>query len=102
MSKELKRLAATLALNTNDAYSFARYGSWNAVAFALLKAGYSLHEAEAIMRSKWARWASDSSDRPYGRATAKCLVDYASKQSRVDLDEIVVGTGFELEVAEGN
>lgn len=91
MSKELRRLANQLAIQTADAYSYDRFQSWSAVAFALIKAGYSLEETEAIMRSKWARWASDSSDRPYGRATAKCLVDFANKQGRPSLDELVAG-----------
>lgn len=60
MRKTLNNQALALAQKTADAYSFDRYRSWNAVARALLARGYRMREAEAIMRSKWMRWAGDS------------------------------------------
>lgn len=49
-----------LALRTEDAYSFDRYGktSWKAnIKFLLTK--FTLEQTEWIMRSKNARWAAD-------------------------------------------
>ena len=49
-----------LAVRTADAYSADRYASWVACARLLVTVrGYSLREAEAILRSKWMRWAAD-------------------------------------------
>jgi uncharacterized protein YdaT len=62
--------------NTEDAYSHDRYRSWRACAAALLREGYTTAEAICILNSKVTRWASDHSDKPYGRATAKDLLRY--------------------------
>ncbi len=55
--------AKQLADKTADAYSRGYYRSWVACAAMLKKRGYSDAEVEAILRSKWMRWASDSSRR---------------------------------------
>lgn len=70
MKQTIKSRAAALAAKTADAYSVDRFSSWKAVAEALLRAEYSEEQAEAILRSKFTRWAADQADARYGRATA--------------------------------
>ena len=73
-------------------YSEDRYDSWPAVAQTLLNMGYSMVEAEAIMLSKWTRWAADDSDKPYGKVTAQDLVhwmDTVCRPSHQDIDSLV-------------
>jgi hypothetical protein len=75
----LEQRAAALAERTGDAYSYDRYDNWTEVAKALLEAGYSEREAEAIMRSKWTRWAADFAEgkgQRYGRVTADSVLAY--------------------------
>jgi hypothetical protein len=61
-------LAIELSAQTQDAYSVSNYaaGEWTRCIQMLLNRGYDAQEAEAIMRSKWTRWACDMSDREYG------------------------------------
>jgi len=56
-----QKVASRIARKTRDAYSFPDYGitSWRASCLMLLRRGYSALESEAIMRSKWTRWAAD-------------------------------------------
>jgi len=68
--------AAALAEKTADAYSFDRYGSWHAVCEVLARRGLTALEIEAVVRSKWTRWAADSSDYRYGKVPARAVVDY--------------------------
>jgi len=76
ISDEARAVAAT------GGYSEDRYRSWPAVAQALLDRGYTAQEAEAIMRSKWTRWAADVSDAPYGQATADMLIRFIESSPR--------------------
>lgn len=86
---ELKtRVANLLADKTADAYSADRYRSWRGVAVALLSAGYDVQQAEAIMRSKWARWAADKDGRKYGTIPARVLVEYAQGMSVGDVYDL--------------
>lgn len=77
MTKAEKSLAAKIAARTHAAYSADRYASWQAVAAALLRRGFTPVAVEAILRSKITRWAADYSRAPHGRATApdvlRCL-----------------------------
>jgi len=54
-------LAEQIAANTDDAYSYELYGHgmWVANIQSLLDAGYGVRQTEAIVRSKYARWARD-------------------------------------------
>lgn len=63
ISEQALKVAAT------GGYSEDRYVSWPAVAQALLDRGFSMVEAECIMRSKWTRWAGDMSDADFGQCT---------------------------------
>ena len=67
-----------LAERTSDAYSYDRYGAsgWRGSARALLRAGFTPDDAEAILRSKLTRWAADMGGRRYGRASSRDLVAF--------------------------
>lgn len=69
----MRTIALAVANACADAYSFDRYKSWSAVAEMLLRRGLSEKQAEAVMRSKWTRWAADASAARYGRVTGKDL-----------------------------
>lgn len=75
-------LAKALVERTVDAYSRDRYQSWAAVAKALLAAGYSLEESEAIMKSKWARWAADEYETTSRKPTAKDLLRWIENNTK--------------------
>ena len=82
----LRKLADLIADATADAYSADRYASWKGVALSLLQAGYSLEATQAILRSKWTRWAADAwSDRSprarYGHIPAKSVIAWLDGQS---------------------
>lgn len=59
-SPTLTKRAEILAEKTAEAYSAGDYRNWSAVCRMLLARGYSEREAEAILRSKWTRWAGDA------------------------------------------
>lgn len=49
-----------LALRLENAYSTDRYrNGWSGCVRMLLKRGYNEAQIEAIIRSKWTRWAAD-------------------------------------------
>jgi hypothetical protein len=80
MSETRKRLTTVeradfIAEKTADAYSFDRYApnAWRACCRMLARRGYNVLEIEAVMRSKWTRWAGDASDKDYGHITSKDL-----------------------------
>lgn len=58
--------AKELAEKTADAYSAALYGpvEWTRCARLLQARAYTDREVEAILRSKWTRWAADGSYTP--------------------------------------
>jgi len=56
-----KQRANDLAEKTQDAYSADRWGnSWRALALLLVRRGWDNKTVEAILRSKYTRWASDN------------------------------------------
>lgn len=61
MSSRIIAAVDVLAMATENAYSHDTYGAkvWRASIALLLRRGYNLREVEAIMRSKWTRWAAD-------------------------------------------
>jgi len=81
---------------TQDAYSSNRYNSWPAVISMLVRRGYNDREIEAILRSKWMRWAADSSPKPYGKATFKdvehFLDDWRNKFNPSEVRQLVSET----------
>lgn len=78
-------------------YSEGNYRSWPAVAQTLLNRGYTPLEAEAIMRSKWTRWASDQ---VMGIANASHLMEFLDDRrnqcDRSAVQELVRQTPTEL------
>lgn len=78
MTRQVIRLAA----RTKGAFSFSNYGlqRWRAAIRMLLRRGYDEREIEAIMRSKWTRWAGDhASGRKgwrYGRTNSADLARF--------------------------
>ena len=90
--------AKVLAQKTSDAHSVARYGSWPACAQRLVSMGMTDLEVEAVLRSKWMRWAADSSDERYGRVPARMIQEALDKSFKEreglqrELDDLVVGT----------
>lgn len=81
-NKSIRKAAKELANKCADAYSADRYASWPAVAEWLLRKGYTEAEAEAIMRSKWTRWAADASSNRYGRNTAADLAAWMANEEK--------------------
>ena len=75
-----RELAKQIAQATEDAYSFNRYGAkrWEACCFMLLGYGFTAREVEAIMRSKWTRWAGDASNNRYGYINSADLKRFAN------------------------
>ena len=70
--------AIELADKTSDAYSADRFKNWSAVVQTLLNLGYSELETEAILRSKWTRWACDhdTSRNRYGHHTSSAMLRF--------------------------
>lgn len=64
---------AAVAEQTSDAYSFDRYANWKACAQMLAKHGLDAKQIEAVLRSKWTRWAGDASNARYGHVTSADL-----------------------------
>lgn len=92
-------IARALAEKTSDAYSYDRYRNWQSVIKALLIRGYTEREVEAIVRSKWMRWAGDRIEDGksirYGNIPARAILEF--------IDEMVKQSGEERvkrEVAE--
>lgn len=84
--------AKQLAEKTKDAYSFYVYNSWPAVIQSLIDRGYNKIQIEAIVRSKWMRFASDNRKGKY--ATSEDLRRWmvASKISKQQLADLVAET----------
>lgn len=89
------RDAEALAAKTADAYSADVYSSWAGVAEELLRAGYNATEAEALMRSKWMRWAADSVSASSGVDPRVALEYVASNVTARELRSLVSQT-FEV------
>jgi hypothetical protein len=83
-----------LAERTSKAYSYENYGaaSWRQCIRILAKRGYDERQIEAILRSKWMRWAGSVSDKPYGKVTsadlARFLNDPGNKIDQRAVDEL--------------
>jgi len=96
MNEDIKPADRALAERTEDAYSYSTYGrnSW-AECYALLRRrGYTEREAEAIMRSKWSRWAADGRQGPHPtfKDLERFLDDPRNKCTRAAVAELVAGT----------
>lgn len=67
-----------MAKDTANAYSAGAYTSWTSVCRLLAVRGFNEWEAEAILRSKWTRWARDLWESP-SKPTATALANYLDK-----------------------
>lgn len=70
---------AAVKIADQGGYSADRYANWEDVAQTLLNMGFSPKEAEAIMRSKWTRWAADDHDAKYSQVPADALVEWLDR-----------------------
>lgn len=90
MSKLTSTQIDDLVERTKDAYSFDRYSSWKACVRLLNKRGYSEIEIEAVLRSKWMRWAGDRSTNEYGQVTSGDLARFLDDpQNRCNVKDIL-------------
>src|SRR5262245_10448041 len=97
----LRTRAQRLAEQTADSYSHDNYGEqrWLAATHMLLKRGYTERQAEAILRSKWTRWAADMATdrgRRYGHVNSADLARFLDTMSDADraaqVRELTIGT----------
>lgn len=85
MSIDVQKLAEKLS----DAYSTYNYGGdWSSCIKMLERRGYNVWEIEAIIRSKWTRWAADGSNARYGRKTSADLARFLDKYGQHEGDEV--------------
>lgn len=100
IEREAKLTDHELAEKCSDAYSTDSYrGGWNGCVKMLRKRGYDDEQIEAILRSKWTRWAGDGDEkRRYGNHTSTTLADFLDAMKPADLtrrlQELVDGTFF--------
>ncbi len=94
--KNISAMARQLAERTSDAYSAGRFGtSWRPCAAVLLKRGYTVAEAETVLRSKWMRWAGDSAEHagnPNSADLARFLDDPRNQCTIVNVRRMMAGT----------
>lgn len=90
--------AKALAYHTSGAYSYDAYKNWDAVIQMCLDLGYSEMETEAIVRSKWTRWACDSDTNRggrYGYHTSNALKRFLVGTPKKEVNDLVFETfGF--------
>ena len=88
---KITQQAKDLAEKTSDAYSSDRFASWEGVVQTLLNLGYSEIETEAIVRSKWTRWACDmdTSGNRYGRHTSTAMVRFLKGTPQSEVTALV-------------
>jgi hypothetical protein len=88
--------ANAIAAATSDAYSHSRYGgaAWTACARMLARREFDADQIEAIMRSKWMRWAADSSKnvQPTSKDLERFLDDPRNQASTANVNRLVNGT----------
>lgn len=70
-----RQLAEEIANRTNQVYSFERYADWTDCAHAILDLGFSETETEAILLSKWMRWAGDMTLFNWGEVPTDAIVN---------------------------
>ena len=89
--------AKVLAEKTSGAYSSDRFKNWEAVIQMCLDLGYSEMETEAIVRSKWTRWACDGDTgfNRYGNHTSNALKRFLVGTPKKEVNDLVFETfGF--------
>jgi len=89
---------------TADAYSHDAYGetSWRECCRMLARRGYNSQAIEAIMRSKWTRWAGDHASKGE-RVTSKDLARFmddcfTADRIAAEVRDLVLGTfGYDID-----
>lgn len=81
ITPKLTKVQVVLSL-TEEAYSIDRYTSWEEVAALLLKKGFTVKQAAAIMLSQWARWAADAFAEDGAKADPEALIKFMSTSSK--------------------
>lgn len=77
----------------SDAYSTSNYnGNWIPCIKMLRKRGYDDQQVEAIIRSKWTRWAADQSNKAYGKANSADLARFLKDVTLTEVNDLVKGT----------
>jgi hypothetical protein len=86
--------AKALAEKTSDAYSSDRFASWASVIQSLLNLGYTELETEAIVRSKWTRWACDhdTGRNRYGRHTSSAMMRFMKGTPQSEVTQLTIET----------
>jgi hypothetical protein len=86
--------AKALAEETSGAYSYDRFKNWEAVIQMLLNKGYSDLEVEAIVRSKWTRWACDhdTGRNRYGRHTSSAMMRFMKGTPQSEVTQLTIET----------
>lgn len=86
-------LAKQIAEETADAYMADAYGesAWAACADFLLRKGYTSLQVQAVLRSKWMRWADDSEGAGNGNYTNSAAFKryYNALVRRVGVDAVI-------------
>jgi hypothetical protein len=90
----LRHDVAALADKTSDSYSFDRLSSWTELTRLLLKGFDDERKVEAILRSKYIRWACDAQGK-YDGISAKAVVRWldANLSDKI-VKELVAGTFY--------
>jgi len=92
---KITQQAKDLAEKTSGSYSFDRFRNWEAVIQAFLNLDYTEMEGEAIVRSKWARWACDhdtSFGGRYGYHTSTAMVRFLKGTPQSEVNDLVFET----------
>jgi len=86
-----------MAERLSDAYSTDAYrGGWRPTIKALRRRGYDDWEVEAIVRSKWTRWAGDASRKNrYGSYTSADLLRWMDEYENTFIDKYGLKAGKE-------
>jgi hypothetical protein len=78
-----------LAERLSGAYSTDRYrNGWSGCIRMLIKRGYTEAQIEAIIRSKWTRWAADGSEKRYGQVTSTDLARFLDTDQGATLEAV--------------
>jgi len=83
------------AQELSNAYSTDRYrNGWSGCIRMLRRRRYNDRQIEAIIRSKWTRWAGDASYNSYGRVTSTDLSNFLDKQTDLNnqIEDLVAQT----------
>lgn len=75
---KITQQAKDIAERTSGAYSFDRFRNWEAVTQCLLNLGLDDLQVEAVLLSKWTRWACDLDDSgaTYGCHTSTAMLKF--------------------------